>query len=205
MRTRVFIDFWNFQLNWNERANAGQGIDWPKVPGVFLQHAAGVLSNAGLGTPVLQETRVYASCETTPKDRALRGWLNNFLDRLPGFSVFVHERRWRKKKIHCRECGTDHEDCPACRKPFGAAVEKSVDTSIVTDLMSLAWDNTYDLAILLSSDKDFVPAVRYLQTKNFKVVNATWRGHGFDLATESWASFELDRLMPQLIRNRAQP
>lgn len=201
MRTRLFIDFWNFQLNWNKVAREDQGIAWEKVPGALLQRSKEVLGAAGLGTPVLEETRVYASCETD-KDQNLRGWLHNKLDRLPGFQVFVHDRRWRKKPVHCRECGESTEDCPKCSKPFGRAGEKSVDTSIVTDLLSLAWDKTYDLAVLLSSDKDMIPAVRYLQTKNFKIVNATWRGHGFELAKECWASIELDALMQQIERPR---
>ena len=98
MRTRLFIVFW-LQLNWNDRAKPEHGIDWAKVPRVLLQHAGTVLGKAGLGSPELEESRVYASCETTKKDQKLRGWLNTFLDRQPGFSVFVHDRRWRKKPI----------------------------------------------------------------------------------------------------------
>ena len=200
MRTRVFVDFWNFTLNWNERAPQNARIDWPGVPRVLLQRSTKLLESAELGTPRLEETRIYASYETQERGLKLRNWLHNFLDRQPGFSVFTYERRWRKKAIHCRKCQGELVSCPQCGEAFGRAVEKSVDSSIVTDLLSLAWDNTYDLAILVSSDSDFVPVVRHLQTKNFKVVNATWKGHGFDLATECWASFELDGLIDNLVR-----
>lgn len=83
---------------------------------------------------------------------------------------------------------------------MGRAAEKTVDARIVTDLMTLAWENSFDVALLVTSDADFIPAVEALQSKNFKVVNATWRGVGHDLATKAWASFEIDPLVETLTR-----
>ena len=75
-----------------------------------------------------------------------------------------------------------------------------MDSRIVTDMLSLAWDGSYDVALLLSSDADMVPAVESLMRHNFKVINATWKGHGHELAKVSWASFEIDRLLEKLKR-----
>ena len=43
--------------------------------------------------------------------------------------------------------------------------EKGVDTAIATDMMRLAWDSNYDVAVLVSSDRDFIPVVQSLETK----------------------------------------
>ena len=40
------------------------------------------------------------------------------------------------------------------------AVEKGVDIMVATDLLRLAWDNLYDVAILVSGDGDFAYAVQ---------------------------------------------
>jgi uncharacterized LabA/DUF88 family protein len=197
-RVRLFIDFWNFSLAWSERA-AGAQCDWKKVPLAFRDAASAALKDAGLGDLELVETRVYASYEPG-RENKLKNWLHNFLDRQPGVRVFTAERHWRERPIHCRVCGTETVRC-SCGVPFGRAAEKTVDARIVTDLMSLAWEGSFDVALLVTSDADFIPAVETLQTKNFRVVNATWRGHGHELATKSWASFEIDKLMPQLKRN----
>jgi len=198
-RVRLFVDFWNFTLAWNTRA-AGAHCDWSKVPLVFRDAAGGALKSAGLGDLDLVETRVYASYEPgLESGRRLRGWLHNFLDRQPGVRVFAAERHWRERAIHCRACDTHTERCQ-CGAPFGRAAEKTVDARIVTDMMSLAWEASFDVALLVTSDADFIPAVETLQTKNFRVVNATWKGHGHELATKSWASFEIDPLMPRLRR-----
>lgn len=37
-------------------------------------------------------------------------------------------------------------------------VEKGVDTFIATDMIRLAWENAYEIAVLASSDSDLVPA-----------------------------------------------
>ncbi len=83
------------------------------------------------------------------------------------------------------------------------AAEKGVDTSIVTDLLSLASEQAFDVAILVSSDADFVPAARWIQERGLKVINATWTGTGLDLAKSSWASFPLDDSIPAVAQNRS--
>lgn len=200
MRVRVFIDFWNFQLTWNERSSGAQ-CDWRRVASVFCTEASATLASAGLGALSLEETRIYAGYEAG-RENKLKDWLNNFLDRQPGVRVFTSERHWRKHPVHCRSCNSEHEKCPKCDAPFGRAAEKTIDARIVTDLIGLAWEGAYDVAILVSADKDFIPAVEHLQAKNFKVINATWKGRGHELAKVCWASFEIDSLIPRLQRTQ---
>jgi uncharacterized LabA/DUF88 family protein len=200
-RLRVFVDFWNFQLNWNERTGK-KPPDWTRIPLALSQKTRQLMEEIGsTDTLAFHETRVYASCDpANPKDSKLRGWLNTFLDRQPSYRVFIRERKSHLRPVHCSACGTEIADCPQCTKPFRQGTEKGVDTAIVTDLLSLAWEHAYDIAVLVSSDADFVPAVERLQEKGFKVVNATWQGHGHQLARVCWASFEIDHLIPQLVR-----
>jgi uncharacterized LabA/DUF88 family protein len=198
LNLRLFIDFWNFQLNWNNRAG-GALCNWRAVPSVLLAEAQAILSASQLGSAVLHETRVYASYEPG-RENKLKSWLDSFLDKQPGFAVIVKERHWRQKSIHCRACDTEHEDCPRCKAKLGRASEKMVDSRIVTDMLTLAWDGSYDVALLLTSDADMVPAVESLQRHNLKVINATWRGNGHELAKTSWASFELDGVLEKLKR-----
>lgn len=200
MRCRVFVDFWNLSLNWADRAGDKQRLDWQQLPLVLCAEAEGKLKAAKLGDIQLEETRVYASYDTEARGRKLRNWLETYLDKLPGFRVFTFERRWRKQSVHCRACNSSLETCPTCKAPFGRAVEKTVDSRIVSDMLTLAWDKTYDVALLVTSDMDMVPAVDSLQARNFKVVNATWHGHGHQLAKTSWASFEIDSLINSLVR-----
>lgn len=205
MRLRLFIDYWNFQINWNTRTNRAQ-CDWRALPTTLAREAQTRLSAAGLGQMSLEESRVYASYEPgNPKEGPLRGWLTNFLDRQPGVRVFTAERHWRRRDIHCRSCSTHIVTCPACAAPLGRASEKAIDALIVTDLINLAWEGAYDVALLVSSDRDFIPAVELLQQKNFKVVNATWAGQGHELARVCWASFPLDGLVAGLTRTPGRP
>lgn len=43
------------------------------------------------------------------------------------------------------------------------AIEKKVDINIAIDIISLAYENIYDTAILVSGDGDFVPVVKKLK------------------------------------------
>lgn len=198
-RAMVFIDFWNFQLQWNKRAPAGVLIDWPRVPEVLLPEAQ---TRAKLASLSYEGTRVYASIDrTNPKEANLSRWLDTFLDRQAGFQVFHRDRQVKQRPVRCRACGNEQAACPQCEAPYARSVEKGVDAALVSDLLTMAWEGVYDVALLLTSDADFVPAVEVLQKKGFKVINATWRGHGFELAKKSWASFELDALIKPLTRS----
>ena len=58
--------------------------------------------------------------------------------------------------------------------------------------------------MLVSSDTDYLPAVEWLQSRGFKVINATWANHGHELARACWASFELDAIVSKLRQENPQ-
>lgn len=63
--TRLFVDYWNFQLNWNERSNRAN-CDWKALPRVLVQEAGKSLEVAGSSDSLaLDETLVYASVSST--------------------------------------------------------------------------------------------------------------------------------------------
>lgn len=199
---RLFIDFWNFQLNWNDRVGQVNRCDWKRLPAEILTATKKVHEDSGLSDDLeLDETLVYASVDpTSEKGRNMKGWLDNFLDRQPSFRVVTKDRSPRPFPMHCSDCGQETKDCPHCGTTYTRSVEKGVDTQIVTDLLSLAWQDAFDVAVLLSSDADFVPAVIRVQEKGLKVVNASWSGHGHELKRKCWASFDLDTISGGLIR-----
>ena len=81
-----------------------------------------------------------------------------------------------------------------------ATLEKGVDTLIATDMIRLAWEDGYDLAVLVSSDGDLVPAVEFLNQKARTVVQAGFPPRGVDLATSCWASFDVFPMRHEISR-----
>src|SRR5207249_1332686 len=144
--------------------------DWTKLPQALLAECQTIFTGLGItDTVALEETQVYASVEPA-KDAKLKAWLSNWLDRQPSFKVTTLERRPRPFSLRCNNCGVETDTCPVCQQKFKRAVEKGVDAAIVTDLLSLAWQNAYDLAVLVTSDADFVPAVKSVQAKGLKII-----------------------------------
>jgi len=210
MRARVFIDFWNFQLGWNEAAGRDAGgriiqCDWSKLPRALVEAADGLLTAAGNPPGLtLEETIVHASVndssQANPQEARLRDWLTSWLDRQPSFDVKIRTRRPRRRTIHCRACAAEIATCPSCRAVLTVAAEKGVDAALVTDLLSLAWQRAYDVAVLVSGDSDYIPAVEYVQSQGLKVVNAAWPTKGYELQGACWATFSLSTLIPKLTR-----
>jgi len=52
------------------------------------------------------------------------------------------------------------------------AIEKKVDIQIAIDIISLAYENSYDTAVLVSGDGDFVPAIK--KVKELDKVVEVW-------------------------------
>ena len=79
-----------------------------------------------------------------------------------------------------------------CNAEVPYYVEKQVDVLIAVDLVSLAHQDDYDVAYLLSADGDFVPAVREVQRLGKRVFAAsTLKGN--QLATQADAFINLPR------------
>lgn len=200
MRSRVFVDFWNFQLGWNEAAGRAAKCDWSKLPMALVKASDAMLADTGNpGGLTLEETIVHASVNDA-REPKLREWLTGSLDRLPSFNVKIRDRRVYRRAVRCPSCGAFTTECASCKAPLMSSTEKGVDAALVMDLLSLAWQRAYDVAVLVSGDSDYIPAVGYVQSQGLKVINAAWAKHGHELQGACWGSFVLDRMIPALER-----
>jgi len=81
------------------------------------------------------------------------------LRKIPGFNVILCNMRKILK--------------PGRKKPEFAV--KGDDIYLATDMVSFAYENTYDTAILVSGDGDFAPSIKRVQKLGKKVENAYFR------------------------------
>ncbi len=79
--------------------------------------------------------------------------------------------------------------------------EKGVDTRIVTDMISLVWVGNYDVAVLVSSDRDFIPVVEFLQTRGIKVVHGAFPPQARALTGKCWGSIAIPTIREQFRLN----
>lgn len=187
MRTQIFIDFWNFQLTLNECASPEYRIDWLKIAPWLIAQTAKIVGHA----LEYQGTAIYISHDPgSPKDRKLRDFATNVLGRFPGVHVTLLERKAKGSAI-CPNCHARITICPHCHTAMAGMIEKGIDTALVTDLLQFAWEKVWDLAILVSSDRDFIPAVELLAAKGYRVINAHFPPLGMHLARTCWGSIDL--------------
>jgi uncharacterized LabA/DUF88 family protein len=196
VRVRIFVDYWNFQLTLNERAAASKGlsdyrfqIDW-RALGPWLAKRACEETGLCASGHSFDGAGIYVSYDPRKEsDKRFFAWVNTWLSRQPGVMVECRERK-PKAAPNCPECHQTISDCPHCKRPIRPSQEKGVDTLIATDMIRLAWEDGYDLAVLATSDRDLIPAVEFLNKKGHKVVQAGFPPKGSDLARASWASFD---------------
>ena len=196
-RVRIFIDFWNFQIAWNVfhgRRETPVQIPWDETLPRILTAKVGQNAN-------YVGTHVFASIDpNSAKDRGLNRFLH-IMDGFPGYTVTVKERR-PASPVKCTNdaCHAVITDCPVCKQRLRRTVEKGIDTALLTDIIKSAFDDTFDQAILISEDSDFVPAVKFIQERWAKqIFHAYFRGRSDELRNACWKHIFLDDFMSELV------
>ncbi|HYD03859.1 MAG TPA: NYN domain-containing protein [Alphaproteobacteria bacterium] len=83
-----------------------------------------------------------------------------FFDMLRSLEITVVTKELRHKAVTCKHCSVTDSNVP---------YQKGVDVSIVTDVMSLAVEKAFDVAIIVTGDNDFVDALDFVKKKGLKV------------------------------------
>ena len=206
VRFRVFIDYWNLQLTLNERENVFNHvqdsrfeIDFHSLPDRLVEEAAAIIKTTNFS---YEGTMLFTSYN--PKslnDRKYHKWVTSWLDRQPGIQVKCSERR-PKNLPKCPTCKTPISVCPqeGCGANMAGTIEKGVDTAIVTDMIRLAWERAYDVAVLVSSDADLVPAVEFLDQRGFRIIQAGFPPLGSHLSRACLATIDLFKMREKIRR-----
>jgi hypothetical protein len=194
LRVRIFVDFWNFSLSLRDKDDTFR-VDWKPI-GQLLTIEAGKLVDV-TAHAVYEGMHVYGSIDPNKsQDTKLKNWLANTLDKMPGTHVVVQERQKKRSFPKCPVCQHEVTKCPSCQADMRGTEEKGVDTRMVTDMISLAWSDAYDVAVLVSADRDFVPVAEFLQTKGIKVVHGGFPPKGSHLSQKCWGNLNLIKMMP---------
>ena len=115
---------------------------------------------------------------TNSNDVNLRRWAENTLAKFYGVKPVFKQRQEKTFYAVCPNCHKTVEVCPTCGSQLKGTVEKGVDTEIASQMLSMAWNGAYDVAVLVSDDKDFVPVVEALRLKGVKVIHARPSANG---------------------------
>ena len=192
LRVRVFVDFWNYTLSMRDTDTAFR-TDWSRLGQVLSHAAASVVDSAAIGE--YQGLNFYGSYDPASKaDRKLHQWATTKVDKFPGVKVSIVKRQRKRSPPSCPACYAAVEQCPACGADMRGTEEKGVDVRMATDMISLAWVDNYDIAVLVSSDRDFVPVAEFLETKGIRVIHGAFPPKGAQLTARCWGSIDIGKL-----------
>ena len=191
-RVRVFVDFWNYTLHMKD-VDEPFRTDWSKLGPVLSRAAAEVVDPTARGE--YQGLNFYGSYNpASASDRKLHHWATRVVDTFPGVKVSIAPRQRKRSPPSCPRCYQGVAICPGCGADMRGTEEKGVDVRMATDMISLAWVDNYDIAVLVSSDRDFVPVAEFLETRGIKVIHAAFPPKGSELTARCWGSINVARL-----------
>ncbi len=199
VRVSIFIDYWNFVSSLNE-CEANFQSDWTKVSKVILTAVQALDQSIPVRRHVYQGMRVVGSFDPdTEAGRKSKNWATTFLSsRVPGCTVHFVERQRKKAGPKCPACRSVIQLCPTCSTDMRGTEEKGVDTRIATEMISHAWENAYDIAVIVSADRDFVPVAEFLQAKGKTIIHAGFPPKGAFLRQACWGGIDLSTKMDAL-------
>lgn len=191
IRVRVFVDHSNVKSAWQARFGDRAKIAWSRLPDVLLGGLKSLPAFKDCELD-LRGVNVYASCHPHPSEAQRREeeWLRFDLDTLPAFTVKVIPRQLQKNG---KKTGDD---------PY---VEKGVDVKLACDMLSGAFKGAYDVAVLITEDADFAPAIECVQELDRQVVHVWFGGRGKHDRAAAWSHLLLDDFVKQLRADSAKP
>lgn len=198
MKVKIFIDFWNLQIAWNDYHAKQGATERVKIP--WEERLPQVVCNLLGSDAIYAGTHVYASIDPLSQaDKGLRRFLD-VMDGFRGYTVTVKDRKPKgPPKCSNDGCRKEIKICPHCNNSLRRTIEKGVDTALIVDLIQLAFDNIYDRAVLISADRDHVGAVEFIQNR-MKPITHLWFGHeGHFLRKACWDHYTLEQIMGQLL------
>jgi len=226
-----FIRTWTQIVHGRDRP-LEHDINWTTLPQVLMEETNEWLSKARKSPQslVYRGTNVYGTLFQEDYFKLLEGMLRleqTTPDRLP-LPIRLRKEtveRWREENETHRnelmrtiqqELGytmvpifrrTPREDqLNSCNFTAGGipiAPEKMLDTHIATDLIGDATFDVYDIALIVSEDSDFVPAVDFVQEmRNKQIVHIGFGGYSNDLRGKCRHRIDLgrDRLFRRMQR-----
>ena len=203
-RVRIFLDYWNFANNWNGFHGhfPDKNMDWSALPRSVIEALDDIpqLSNT---TKDFRGIKIYGSSsprhisnelgfdaeQRLVEDRRLKDWLQNDLDQLTAYTVDITERSDRPLR------------CEVCKADNSHYVEQGVDTKIAIDLVSGASSDLYDIAVLVTDDRDLIPSMQCVQdTLDKQVVHLGFRDLKTDVRKEAWGHLFVNSMFADLVR-----
>ncbi len=126
----------------------------------------------------------YTGVPNPQDDTSERHALSDLLEELekrPGFFVRRFNRRATTR------------ECPHCSKIIAYTEEKMVDTSLVADMITLAVQDAFDIAVVFSGDLDLAPGIQALHAMGKQGWIATFGDYGLSrsLVRSAWSHIDL--------------
>lgn len=168
-KVAVFIDYWNVQLTINsfDKKTGGNGkfnIDWTNLNNWIISKLSIYLNKPPQDFQHVV-THIYTSYNSSSiTEQKYRNWTSNFLSLQPGMKVTCLDRH-KKGNVTCPSCQHTISNCPNCSNELKPTQEKGIDTRLSLQMLDLASNNSYDIAVILSHDADMVPAVEFVQAR----------------------------------------
>lgn len=205
-----FIKTWNDVVHAKERP-LQHDIDWQVLPQVLLEETGEWLTGARKAPQALlyRGMHVYGTLFEDAYFTLLETMLQHEQNAPNKLSLPIRLRKetidkWREENEQHKVELTRHirnvtgclmvpiyrrtprqDQLSSCQYTSGGipiAPEKMLDTFIATDLIGDATFDAYDIALIVSEDSDFVPAVEFVQEmRNKQVIHVGFGGHTNDL------------------------
>lgn len=177
-RVALFFDGKNFYSGWREVAR-GHQVDFAKLAKWLVRQAGGT---------ALAGAYYYTGLHEAPEEDGV----NEANQRLQGFlEMLGHQTgffvRTFQQKVGCMRC-----DC--CGEENRYTSDKEVDVALTAQMLQLAAVDAFEVAVLMSGDADYAPALCSLRLLGKRVHIGSWGGTGVSRRVRAAAFSHIDLL-----------
>lgn len=187
-KTMVFIDARNILGGWWNYCKANGFVKKNSLGKLELMKK---INYEKLIAEITKDTDFVRGYFYDAVDEPIDARKNGFFDKLRSLEITVVTKPLKYKDEQCKHCNKMDVHIP---------YQKGVDVALVTDVMGLAFEKAYDIAIIVSGDNDFVDAIEFIKSKGLKVwVVSFLNCLGEDTMRAGDKTIQLDKLFDKLV------
>jgi hypothetical protein len=109
----------------------------------------------------------------------------------PAIVSFDHVHVYASREVAGQECTICGKACTHCKGSVKSPGGRGHDNPIAIDLISLAREDAYDWAAIVTTDTWLGPIVKFIQSHGRKVIHGCLPPIAADLTRACWASIDL--------------
>lgn len=197
---QLFVDYWNFMNTLRDEAQARgrrRAVDWPGFTEWLAEQASRLLDMDDVEFARVHFFTAYNP--DTTRGRNQQAFFRNLRQLDKRYQVWMNKQSRETNPPKCPQCREEIGVCTNCGADMRGYEEKGVDVALAVRMMREMHEGRLGAAVLISSDRDFIPLIREIRGYGVTTLHAGFPSGGRSVRDRCDKAIDVSRALRYLM------